>query len=133
MKKIAIFLAGVATFIVAVILLKFWNPIEYGPNIQNSLPFQGCYADELNKLKIDGDILTVKNDQNIVLVKRFLYLKNDAAINTDRNIIFDNSGYIRIGELRTGFFYRFDSAVSPSALLIPDQNGKIRSLRRASC
>lgn len=116
------------------LLLYPWQPIEDGPDLEEIETFYGCYQNGPNKLSLsNGDITILRSGQS-TKVKRFFYLKSDAAINTVNNLQYVvEQNTLRIGDAETGFFYRFDDPTVPTALLIPDDEGEIRKFARAPC
>lgn len=116
------------------LLPYLWQPIEDGPDLEEAETFYGCYQDGPNKLSLSyGDITILRSGQS-TKVKRFFYLKNDAAINTVNNLQYVvEQNTLRIGDAETGFFYRFDNPTLPTALLIPDDEGELKKFARAPC
>lgn len=134
MRKLTVAAAVLLVALAFWLLPRVWNPIENGPDLENPRVFFGCYQDGSNKVFISrGDIVVTKTGRR-TRVKQFLYLKNDAAINTVNNLQYDADGNnLRVGKAATGFFYQFDNPSKPSTLLIPDDGGNVRRLARVSC
>jgi hypothetical protein len=134
MRKVAVLAAILLAALAFWLFPRIWNPVENGPELENPSAFFGCYQNGPNKLSLSQGYITVTKTDESTRVKRFLYIKNDAAINTVNNLQYDAGGHsLRVGRAATGFFYRFDNPSQPSALLIPDDGGKVRRLARVSC
>lgn len=125
---LVLLVAGVALF------PHIWNPVENGPDLRDSTPFIGCYASGANRLVLAPQSATVVATHQRTQIVRFFYLKTEAAINTVNNLEYDAAGKsLRVGTAQTGFFYRFDTPTKPSAILIPDDGGNVRTLLRVPC
>lgn len=117
-----------------VFLPRAWNSTRNGPDLGDPSPFVGCYGSGSDRLIITRSRATVVATRKSTSIVRFFYLKTDAAINTVNNLQYDASGNdLRIGGATSGFFYRFDKRSRPSALLIPDDGGNVRTLPRVPC
>jgi len=61
-------------------------------------------------------------------------LKSDAVVNTVNDLRLDASGKgLHVGNANTGFFYKFNNATKPSAIIIPDDSGNEQVLPRVRC
>lgn len=131
------FVIVISVLVVALLLwlLRYvWQPVENGPDLEEADTFYGCYQDGPNKLSLSNGDVTILGSGQSTKVKRFLYLKNDAAINTVNNLQYvTKHNTLQIGDAETGFFYRFDDPSVPTALLIPDDEGGVRKFARAPC
>ena len=126
--------AGILLAAVLALLPRIWNPVENGPDLHDPTSFVGCYGAGSNKVVLTRGSATVVGARQSTQILRFFYLKSDAAINTTNNLQYDAAGRrLRIGDAKTGFFYRFDSPTKPTALLIPDDAGNVRKLLRVPC
>ena len=113
---------------------RIWQSEEYGPNIANSRAFYGCYASGGNRIDLNNGRAIIVGSGESTKIKRLLILKSDAVINTVNDLRLDSTGGIpHVGPASTGFFYKFDDPLKPSALVIPDDKGTEYALRRAAC
>ena len=116
------------------ILPRIWNSTENGPTLRDPSAFIGCYVSAKDRVVLSNQRVTVTRTRQTTRVVRFFYLKTDAAINTVGNLEYDADGHnLRIGLANTGFFYKFDNSLKPSALLIPDNGGTVRRLSKIAC
>ncbi len=105
-----------------------------GPDLKNTSVFIGCYARGGQTIFISRDRVRIGTRGQYTKIVRFLFLKENAAINTINNIEYDSvKSLVKIGNGHTGFFYNFDNPERPSYLSIPDQGGVDYRFYRSSC
>lgn len=127
---------GVLLLLIAglVFLPRMWNSTRNGPDLDDPSAFVGCYGSDSDRLILTRTRATVVATRQSTSIVRFFYLKTDVAINTVNNLQYGASGNdLRIGSATSGFFYRFNKPSRPSALLIPDDGGNVRTLPRVPC
>jgi hypothetical protein len=126
----AMILAVISTALVS----RIWNSKPYGPDVANFQIYLGCYGVGGDRIVIQNGRVSVARDGQSTTIIRFHMLKSDAVINTVNDLRLNASGAdLRVGTASSGFFYKFDNALRPSALLVPDDRGIEHALPRTVC
>ena len=89
------------------------------PDLKSLSLFFGSYENGSNKIFLsERDIALTKTYQSTG-VKRFLYVKTDAALNSINNLQYGiRENRLKVGDAAKEFFYRFNNSSRPSALLL---------------
>lgn len=130
------FIITAAALTIAAIFLvsRLWNTVGLGPDLANPKAFFGCYGSQADKISVNSTNVAVPSQRQTTKIKRYLMLKRDAVVNTVNDLRLDTRGEsLSVGHRDTGFFYKFNSDVKPTAIIIPDDSGVERVLPRIRC
>ena len=120
--------------VLTALLLASTGCEENGPTIKDPSRFFGCYKAGNHIIRVSEKAVEIAGTGQITLVKRFLILKNDFAVNTTNNIVVSaNRDSVLIGRASSGFFYNLTYKPSSKAITIPDSAGRMISFRGAPC